>query len=32
MFAIANVANRGQFVAYRKKTDRQLEVAVLTRR
>jgi len=32
LFAIANVANRGQFAAYWKKTDRQLAVAVLMRR
>jgi hypothetical protein len=32
MFAIANVANRSQFSAYRKKTDKHLAVVVLTRR
>jgi deazaflavin-dependent oxidoreductase (nitroreductase family) len=32
LFAIANKANRGQFAAYRKMTDRPLPVVVLTRR
>lgn len=32
LFAICNKANRGQFAAYRKMTDRPLPVVVLTRR
>jgi deazaflavin-dependent oxidoreductase (nitroreductase family) len=32
LFAIANLANRGQFAAYQKMTDRPLPVVVLTRR
>jgi deazaflavin-dependent oxidoreductase (nitroreductase family) len=32
LFAICNKANRGQFAAYRKMTDRDLAVVVLTRR
>ncbi|MET0520635.1 MAG: nitroreductase/quinone reductase family protein, partial [Jiangellaceae bacterium] len=32
LFAICNQANRGQFAAYRKMTDRTLAVVVLARR
>jgi deazaflavin-dependent oxidoreductase (nitroreductase family) len=32
LFAICNKANRGQFAAYQKMTDRPLPVVVLTRR
>lgn len=30
LFALANKANRGQFAAYQKKTERQLPIVVLT--